>query len=281
MDDSQRLRGIVETAMRSALGRQGLTPREVDIFVDWDHAGVILRRHRIGHEWVDGHAGDTYPVKRSLRNGGSDQRAAAATERFVELMLALRARNRQLELEHDDPAGVPAWSVLVETCALHLMRHAGWQDEDILRFYRPSEGRYTAGWSGYTVGRDLVGSDIDGYRLPRPALGLNAGVLTMERLAITGDSGSVTYIGGRTPKVEIATDPVPETLLTAMRGRPLHDAVGHPAYAGCGARITSATQKRLNDGIHQLQINLARDLIPMAPAPVGVDTTWLEAIRRG
>lgn len=283
MDEAYRLKAVIEDAVRNSLGMAGLTTRDVEIYVDWDSSGVIMRRRRIGHEWPgDRGLGDTYPVKRAIRADMEPGRAASIAARYVAYALALREREATLERHHDDPDTLPAWAMLVERCALHLLRSASWRDEDILTFHRPQEGHFTVGGMGYTVGQNLPTGGNGSYEFRKPRLGVNAGVLGLDKLEILGPGDTrITYRGGRVSRIEMAAMNLPDTMIAAMRNRPLDQILGHPAISGCAARVTSAGRTRVTDPVPDLHLNLARDLVPMAPPPNGIETHWMETIRRG
>lgn len=282
LDEAHRTKAIVEEAVRDALGRQGLTIREVPVTIDWDMAGVILRRRHVGHEWIGNKGlGSGHPVIRKVAATATPARARATAERFIDVMLALQQRDRTIAANHDDSGHQPAWSVLVEPCALHLLRHANWHDRDILAFHRPQYDRYTAGDHGYTVGQDLPAGRVGEYRIGKPKLAISGGVLSLTELDISAPGMRLSYRGGPAPTLGIGEMDLPDTLMGAMRNRRVGEVVGHPALEGCMARITSARRKRVADVVPDLDINLARDLVPMAEAPEGVDVPWLETIARG
>lgn len=272
------MRRSAQAFIRDTLGRRGLTVRDIEIDVDWNHSDVILRRRAIGHEWAGNKSiGNALPVSVVIRGSSDERRVERAVTRFVETAIALAARQEAIAPFLDGDVQ-PAWSILMEPCALGIVRRAGWADRDMLEFHRPQAQQYTVGDNGYNVGTDLEPRTVDGHVLRISRMGLSGGVLRPGCVRLGADEGAGTYRGARTSCVEVAGGPVPETMRSAVVGRRIDEVVEHPAIAGCGARVTSIRHAPAQNSEGVLTMNLARRLVPMAVAPEGVDTSWLDVI---
>jgi len=280
MEDICRTKDIAEQALRDALGREGLRAGDIGAFVDYDHAGVAMRRKLIGREnRRDSDVGMSHPVLAKMSSGRTVASIHAVVQRFVDLAVALRRREEAIAAYVVDGAE-PAWSVVMDRTALHLARHHGWSNEQLLDPRRTADGNYTAGRHGLTVGSGLKADTRDGCRVEHAQFGMGAGVLRMVRLDMTGARGAITYCAGKVNTLQLAKREVPLTMLSAFRGKAVDAVVGHPALEGCGGRISSASQTRVSDEALDLVLNLARDVIPMATPPDGVDTAWLKHLGR-
>lgn len=276
--DALALRGFASDLVRDALGRSGRTIRDIEILVDWDADGVILRRAQIGHEWAGERSmGTPLPVRCRLKAEWTETRTAKAATRFVENAIALSDRQKAIA-DHLEDDALPAWSMLAEPTALALLRHTGHPDSEILRFRRPEAGRYTVCDQGFVVGEALSrahGISISG-------LGVSGGILDAGRISFGSSSGaSAVYRGGRRPRIEMNMPDLPETIVKAIPRRRIREIVDHPALRGLEATAGAARVEACRrTGQQMLSINISSDLVPMAPAPDGADTDWLRTLAR-
>lgn len=275
------MRHLVQTLVRDTLGRTGRTVRDIEIAIDWDGDDVYLSRAHIGHEWSgDSGIGHTKPVRKRIKGDWHETKVEHLVTGFVEKAIALTDRQRVIA-DHLDGDIHPAWSILMERCALSIVRYAGWRDGDLLRFRHPQSltQRYAVGDNGFWMAPDLPDAIVNGERISLKQLGLSGGVLRANTLRFGPADRVAYYHGGRVPRIDVGSATVPETMIRGMTGLPIDDLVDHPAITGCGAAITSARQMEV-DGKNRLVINLARQPVAMACAPEGVDVSWLDVLAR-
>ncbi len=170
MQPSTILRHFVEEALRDALGRRGTTAVEQDVVFDWDDDAVHIARRPIGYEWKNAKTRMyLHRMQRSFKINTRPKAIIRDVEKFVDLMMALKAREDDVLRCGTDRFQVPAWSVAIEPCALHLLRIGGWNDDEMLRLYKTDSGHLTVGDLGYTIGSGLPERGIGGKRIGPPA----------------------------------------------------------------------------------------------------------------
>lgn len=285
MEDLIALRRQVDMCVRDTLGRAGLTIRDVDMTVDYGDDDVKLRRRTIGLEVETGSAtfGDSHPITCSVKPFMTHDRMVRRVTAYVDLMLALLAREKTIApfLDEGSP---PDWSVVVEPTARHLLEQTTWSRKRILQLYTTADGNRTAGRQGLTTGFGLNRTNVQtapgqAYPASNAGMGLSRGVLTLERFEVGEDARKVRYEGGHQPSVTVTRTELPDTIVNAIAGRGLNEIIDHPAFAHCTEKVGSARLENGGSG-RDLVLNLRRRRVPFAPAPAGVDVAWLGTISK-
>lgn len=267
---------FVEEALRDAFGRHGTSPKEQDVLIDWDSDAVHIARRPIGYEWKDAKSKSRlhlHPIQRSFKIDAQPKKIIRDVEIFVELMMALKTREEVILRHGADRFQVPAWSIAIEPCALHLLKTGGWSDEEMLRLYKTESGHLTVGDLGHTIGAGLPEREIEGRRIGAPVMHIKGGILHVS----IDLSGNATYKGGASPHLILPMPPLPDSLMIAMKGRSISDVIDSPIFSDCSAKISAAKRNRDDDGKY-VRISLERKLVPMADAPSGMDRSWLRQI---
>jgi hypothetical protein len=139
--------------------------------------------------------------------------------------------------------------------------------------YRTADGHHTADEHGFTVGWECREPNGSPHAVRVSRLALAGGVLRADNVGIDASSG-LLYRGGRPERIVMRSRPLPGVIAAAVSGRPLGDVVDHPVLAGCRAHVSGVGSGR-GASDDELVLNLARDLIPMADAPPGIERPWL------
>lgn len=275
MRDMIDLCKAARAAMRTQLASNGFDPDAAE--VDWDSLGLIIGRRPIGRERLPSRMDSGgVRIQAKIPPNASVTRMTSTIRRFVTIMAALRDRQAAIAPYVLEDGTEPAWSVLASRCLLHVLHAGGHDDAKILRMYRTADGHHTADELGFTVGwkcRETNGSP-HAVRVSRLALG--GGVLRADHVDIDAPSGLV-YRGGRPERIVMRSRPLPGVIAAAISGSPIGDVVDHPVLVGCRARVSGVGSGR-GASYDELVLNLARDLIPMADAPPGVERPWLRVL---
>jgi hypothetical protein len=254
--DEMLSQGDVEIALRDALGRRGLTSKDIDkllvrpFFKKNGDEFFSITRKRIGFEWSRVSAtSSNYEIR--IARSSSRRSLLSATERFaLETWVAL-ARRKEIGSQVDQE---PAWSICANQTTIEIIRNLGLGIEALTYIHNPSEGpvrKYTVADNGYVLGRTKnerrskkhIGSSVVDYR----NFGMTSGFLSVERVDITTPDLTMIYKDGNKPTIEIVNSDLPETIVSGMIGKRLTDIVSD-IFGNSEATIKDVKQNKTKSG---------------------------------
>lgn len=177
----------------------------------------------------------------------------------------------------DDEYAYPAWSFSIHATIASMLRHHGWDATLLTR-----TGRRGATWDRWAAARvaDGIhgadprheGSDEDHWGTKSVGALLNGsrlrlGSVNFADLGIGFEEGwndVILYLGERA---------IPDTAMASMKGCNIAAVLGHPGIrAEDGVVVRDIVRI---DATGEIGLSLSMVRVPLAPAPPGIDVSWL------